>query len=265
MRRPDGKPTGGRRVRNLLVSVLGVGALLITPGAAGAGAPADSPVGTSSDLSLTRTPEPPPGGNFGEDGGNWAGYVATGKDFRSVSARWTEPAVTCDSSSQKFAPWVGIDGYRSGTVQQTGVATDCSSGKPVYRAWYETVPQPPVYYPLPVQAGDVIAAEVSRSGSAYTMTISNITRNWKRSVTKTHPEAENVSAEVALEAQEGGFPSFGEVTFTDATINGKPLRSAEPIAIDATDTTGFLTDTGPLTGSGFTTRDLDKQGRGANR
>lgn len=244
------------------MSALGVGALLIASDVAGA--PADSPARTSSDLSLSRTPEPPPGGNFGKDGGNWAGYVARGKDFRSVSARWTEPAVTCGSTDEKFAPWVGIDGYRSDTVQQVGVATDCSSGKPVYRAWYETVPQPPVYYALPVQAGDVIAGEVSRSGSAYTMTISNVTRNWKRSVTKTHPEAENVSAEVALESQEGGFPRFGAVTFTDATINGKPLGSAGPIAIDATDATGFLTDTSPLTGSGFTTRDLGKKVPGAN-
>ena len=256
MRRPDGRATGGVRIRGLLVSALGVAALLIAPGAAGAGVPADSPARTtSSDLPVTRAPEPPPGGNFGKDGGNWSGYVATGKDFRSVSARWTEPAVTCGSTAEKFAPWVGIDGYGSGTVQQTGVATDCSSGKPVYRAWHETVPEPPVYYPLPVQAGDVITAEVSRSGSTYTMTISDITRNWKRSVVKTHPEAENVSAEVALESQEGGFPKFGPVTFTDATINGKPLSSAAPVAID---TTGFLTDTGPLTGSGFTTRHLDK-------
>ncbi|MDN5914142.1 MAG: G1 family endopeptidase [Pseudonocardia sp.] len=260
MRRPDGNPTGGVRIRGLLVSALGVATLLIAPGAAGAGASADSPVRTSSSSALPadRAPEPPPSDNVSEDGGNWSGYVATGKDFRSVSARWTEPAVTCGSTSEKFAPWVGIDGYGSGTVQQTGVATDCSSGKPVYRAWYETVPEPPVYYPLPVQAGDEITAEVSRSGSTYTMTISDVTRNWTRSVSKTHPEADNLSAEVALEWQDGGFPKFGAVTFTEATVNGKPLSSAKPTAIDATDTRGFLTDTGPLTGGGFTIRDLGK-------
>lgn len=255
MRTPDGRPTGGTRPGRLLATAVGVAAVLIAPGAAAAGTPHGD---ASPDRPVTRPAEAPPGGQFGRDGGNWSGYVATGKDFRSVSARWTEPAVTCDSTTEKFAPWVGIDGYRSGTVQQTGVATDCSSGKPVYRAWYETVPQPPVYYPLPVQAGDVITAEVSRSGDAYTMTIGNVTRNWTRSVVKTHPEAENVSAEIALEAQGGGFPRFGAVTFTDATINGKPLGSAAPIAIDATDAGVFLTDTGPLTGNGFTTRDLGR-------
>lgn len=224
------------------MSALGVASLLIGPGVAGA----------------ETSPPPQADQTFGEDGGNWAGYVATGEDFRSVSARWIEPAVTCGSPGEKFAPWVGIDGYGSSTVQQTGVATDCSSGKPVYRAWHETVPAPPVYYPLPVQAGDAISTEVTREGSAYTMTISNLTRNWTRSVVEEHPDAENVSAEVALEWQDDGFPDFGKVDFTDAKVNGKPLGEAHPTAIDATGPTGFLTGTGPLNGSAFSTRYLDR-------
>jgi hypothetical protein len=254
MRGASGNPTGGVRIRGLLVAVLGVGALLVAPGVAGPGAPAAAAaVHTPIDLPGSRPPAPQPGGDFSAKGGNWSGYVATGTGFRSVSARWVEPRVTCTSTAETFSPWVGIDGYGSGTVQQTGVATDCSSGTPVYRAWYETAPEPPVYYPLRVQAGDVITAEVARSGSKYTMRISDTTRNWTRSEVKSFPGA-NVSAEVVLEAMAGRFPRFGAVTFTDTAVDGKPMGSAKPIAIDATGPRGFLTATGSLSGSSFAIR-----------
>ena len=64
-------------------------------------------------------------------GGNWGGYVSFGS-FTTATASWTEPSVTCNSTNDLFAPWVGIDGDGSSTVEQTGVATDCSSGRPVY-------------------------------------------------------------------------------------------------------------------------------------
>ncbi|GAA5122253.1 G1 family glutamic endopeptidase [Pseudonocardia adelaidensis] len=256
MRGASGNPTDGARIRGLLLSVLGVGALLIAPGAAGPGAPPTAAaVRTSSELPDTRPPASQLGGGFSANGGNWSGYVATGKGLRSVSARWAEPVVTCTSTAETFSPWVGIDGYGSGTVQQAGVATDCSSGKPVYRAWYETAPEPPVYYPLAVHAGDEVTAEVARSGSTYTMRISDVTRNWTRSAIKSF-QGNNVSAEVVLEALAGRFPRFGEVAFTHATVDGKPLGSAKPIAIDATDATGFLTATGPLSGGSFAVRPL---------
>src|SRR5205823_10300049 len=49
-------------------------------------------------------------GGFNQDGGNWSGYVATGSGFSSVSASWNEPGVSCNSSNDLYAPWVGIDG-----------------------------------------------------------------------------------------------------------------------------------------------------------
>ncbi|SFN65795.1 Peptidase A4 family protein [Pseudonocardia ammonioxydans] len=202
----------------------------------------------------TPTQDPPPQ-PFTVDGGNWSGYVMTGTGFRSVSARWTQPVVTCTAGSTAFAPWVGLDGYGSGTVQQTGVATDCSGGTPVSRAWYEVAPEPAVYYEPPVQGGDEIAAEVVRSGDSYTMTIRNLTQGWSRSAVRTHPGA-NVSAEVALEAQQGGFPEFGSVRFTGATVDGKPMSTPSATAIDATDAKGFLTSTGGLSGGAFTIRHL---------
>lgn len=58
------------------------------------------------------------------NGYNWSGAAATGSGFSSVTSTWTEPSVTCNSTNDLMAPWVGIDGYGSSTVEQTGVATD---------------------------------------------------------------------------------------------------------------------------------------------
>ena len=66
---------------------------------------------------------------------NWSGYAATGR-FTSVSATWTEPAGHCTSATRYASFWVGLDGFNSNTVEQTGSDVDCSGGSPVYYSWY---------------------------------------------------------------------------------------------------------------------------------
>src|SRR5947209_8132214 len=51
---------------------------------------------------------------------NWSGYAATSGTYTSVSASWTEPTGHCSSGSQYSSFWVGLDGYNSGSVEQTG-------------------------------------------------------------------------------------------------------------------------------------------------
>jgi hypothetical protein len=184
------------------------------------------------------------------DGGNWAGYVAQGSGFSSVTATWTEPAVTCNSTDDMFAPWVGIDGYTSSTVEQTGVATDCSSGSPVYQGWAEIYPDAPVYYPDPVSAGDVITAAVTRRGSRYTLTLTDRTSGWSRTTTSSLTAA-NLSAEVIMESPTTAYPDFGALSFSGATANGRPLSAYGPVALDASSSGGYENHTGPLSGGSF--------------
>src|ERR1700761_1678583 len=68
---------------------------------------------------------------------NWSGYAATTGTYTSVSASWTEPAGTCTSGDQWSSFWVGLDGYNSNSVEQTGSDVDCSGATPTYYAWYE--------------------------------------------------------------------------------------------------------------------------------
>ena len=65
---------------------------------------------------------------------NWSGYAATGGNgsFTSVSSSWAEPMGTCRSGNQYSSFWVGLDGYNSGSVEQTGSEVDCSGSTPHY-------------------------------------------------------------------------------------------------------------------------------------
>jgi hypothetical protein len=190
------------------------------------------------------------GGNFNQDGGNWSGWVSTGSGFSSVSASWTEPSVTCNSSNDLYAPWVGIDGYGSQSVEQTGVATDCSSGSPNYQAWYEMYPDSPVYYDNPVQAGDNFTASVQRSGTSYTLTITDNTAGWTQHVTKSYNGA-NSSAEFILESPTGAYPDFGTVRFTGATVDGSTYTGQGGVALDASNNSGFEDHTGAVSNGSF--------------
>ena len=181
------------------------------------------------------------------NGGNWAGYAATGATFTSVSGSWTEPTATCTNDSELYAPWVGIDGYNDSTVEQTGVQTSCSTGSPVDSAWYEMYPAAPVYFSNPVSTGDEITASVTYQGSrSYKLTISDTTKGWTQTVTKTL-SADNASAEAIIEAP-GGFPTLPNgVTFTNVTANGATLGSYNPAKLTSA---GFRP--GAISGGTFT-------------
>ena len=71
---------------------------------------------------------------------NWSGYAATTGTYTSVSASWTEPTGTCSGSAKYSSFWVGLDGYNSNSVEQTGSEVDCSGSRAVYYAWYEMYP-----------------------------------------------------------------------------------------------------------------------------
>ncbi|HEY5145096.1 MAG TPA: G1 family glutamic endopeptidase [Solirubrobacteraceae bacterium] len=101
---------------------------------------------------------------------NWSGYVASrpGLTFRAVSARWTQPTVTCtDGRTSVASPWIGLGGYHqtSKALEQIGTDAQCSaSGRPAYSAWYELVPAASRTIRMSVSPGDGISASVQVRG-----------------------------------------------------------------------------------------------------
>lgn len=163
---------------------------------------------------------------------NWGGYVAHGSagTFVSATAYWKIAKVTCGSSAL-FAPWVGIDGDGNNTVEQTGAATQCSGGHASYRAWYEMYPQAPVYYNDPISEGDRFKASVTASGTDFTLTIQDLTKGWKESVTRSNPSAQKSTAEAVIEGP-GGYPAIRAQKFRKVVFNDLDLDSWNPVEYD---------------------------------
>jgi hypothetical protein len=107
---------------------------------------------------------------------NWAGYVATGTRFRSVSAEFTVPSVNCGRMQGHSGPsgaafWVGLGGFFGATLGQDGVAAVCILGRARYYAWFEDLPAAQVVLPgLAVRPGASITASVSYDPAARTFT-----------------------------------------------------------------------------------------------
>lgn len=166
----------------------------------------------------------------------WGGYVATGSGFRSIVGSWIEPSVTCTSTNNLFAPWVGIDGYGSQTVEQTGAQVSCSSGRAVYQAWYEMYPANPVYLSTssyPVAANDSFTGSVTTSGNgSYTLTLKDNTKSWSYTTTKSL-SGQNISAEAIIESPTSSYPKFTATTFSGITVNGQVFDNYDPIALSS--------------------------------
>jgi len=183
---------------------------------------------------------------------NWSGYAVTGATpFTDVKGSWTQPTANCSSTaasptngkgngnghgnghggggggtsqSTYSSFWVGLDGYSSSTVEQTGTDADCSGTTPVYYGWYEFYPAFPVNFSNPVAPGDTINAEVSVSGGTVTITLQDATQGWTQHATQSSSGYALSSAEWVAEAPSSGkvlpLADFGTVNFSNASATG---------------------------------------------
>jgi hypothetical protein len=132
---------------------------------------------------------------------NWSGYAVSGSAFTFASASWIVPAATCGSGHQYAAFWVGLDGYSSPTVEQTGTDSDCDGRHPSYYAWYEFYPNPSLEISsLAIRPGDRMSAQVAYSGGKFTITITDETTGKSYSNSATVSRAKRSSAEWIAEA-----------------------------------------------------------------
>jgi len=136
---------------------------------------------------------------------NWSGYAVTGSTGSVTDAKgsWIVPAIqgACSATNQYSSFWVGIDGYNSGTVEQTGTDSDCQNSVPTYYAWYEFYPHPSfIFSGLTIHPGDKISAEAHFSGRSFIVTITDTTTGQSASKSARVNSAQRSSAEWIAEA-----------------------------------------------------------------
>ena len=191
-------------------------------------------------------------GNAGVGSFNWSGYADYGSPgtFTGISASWREPLTLCTSEQRLAAFWVGLDGYNNSTVEQDGTLAYCFEGAAYYYTWWEMYPAGSVAVGSTVRPGDLITASVTRSGTSYTLSLTDYNSPADSfSTVQTCSTCQNSSAEWI--AERPAFPIgitplsyFSDWSVTNAwQSEGGPRESisAGPnptgiIMVDATDT-----------------------------
>ena len=179
---------------------------------------------------------------------NWSGFAAHTTTYQKISASWIQPTAHCTASRTFSSFWVGLDGFASRTVEQTGSEADCAGGQARYFGWFEMFPAFPVNFSNPVHAGDHFTGSVTFNGGGhYTLVLKDITGGWSHTVQKTLNGAANSSAEVIAEAPSSGstvlpLTNFGTVHFSNAQVNGAAMGNANPTKIIMVNSSGRAKD-----------------------
>lgn len=196
---------------------------------------------------------------------NWAGYAdvsTTAGTYTKVSGSWTVPAVTCTSEDRITSEWVGLDGWNTGTVEQDGTTSQCFQGVALYYSWYEMYPANTVEVGTTVAAGDSISASVTRSGTNYTLALTdstNSSNSFNQAATCAATTCLDESAEIITErpaySSTGIVPEaqFGTDKFTNLSVT--PLNTSEIFDISCIDSTGtynIVSTSGVIGGNSFT-------------
>ena len=158
--------------------------------------------------------------------GNYNGSIG------SVTGEWVVPSVNCSGITKGAVLfWVGMDGWRSKTVEQGGTRADCFNGLPQYSAWYEFYPLEPNtvnFTSMKIAPGNLVMATVKYLDGLFNITVANLSTHMYASVVGSYNKAARLDAEWIVEPpgyQNGTkltLPSFGQVQFNDtyAIING---------------------------------------------
>jgi hypothetical protein len=208
------------------------------------------------------------GGVTQQNSYNWSGYAddnTAHNTYSKVSGSWTQPGITCSSEDQIAVFWVGIDGWNSSTVEQSGTYAQCYRGTAHYYTWWEMYPSNFIQLVgTTVKPGDKIAASVVRTGTSYALKVTDSTttaNSFSTTQTCAATVCRQASAEWIAEApsgQRGEYPlpnfktwSLSAASVTSGTTTGTISKFPDDAItmIDGTQTYP-LASPGPLNTSG---------------
>ena len=190
---------------------------------------------------------------------NWSGYVDAGTQFTAVSGQWVVPAVQPAQNTEASGTWIGIDGFESSSVIQTGTLQVTSGGSTGYAAWYELYPDPPVTIGA-VEPGDAMQASIFEDGpGTWTISLADLTSNQTTSGEVSY-NGPGTSAEWIEEApfntvtnQVSTLADFGSVQFTGIGETASTPSGVTAYQTDMIDgSNDVIATTGPLNNNSFT-------------
>ncbi|VVB88737.1 Peptidase A4 family protein [uncultured archaeon] len=167
---------------------------------------------------------------------NWAGYVASGGTYTSISGSWIIPQINSPIANTADTSWIGIGGVTNGDLIQTGTqAIVNAAGKVSYQAWYELLPRGSVPISVSVNPGDSITASITQQqNNQWSILLRDNTngQSFQKTVTYSSSLSSAEWIEEMLSAGRGrGFiplDNFGIVQFSNASTikNGNTINIA---------------------------------------
>jgi Peptidase A4 family len=170
---------------------------------------------------------------------NWSGYAdvnSAGNTYSTVTGSWAEPSASCSRQTSLAAFWVGIDGYSSDSVEQDGTLAECYADHAYYFSWWEMYPTNDIQVVgESVSPGDSISASVVRSGTSYTLKVTDSTHSANSfSTTQTCSSCANSSAEWIAEAPSGSSGVYPLSDFHTWTETGATVTSGSTNGVIST-------------------------------
>lgn len=170
---------------------------------------------------------------------NWSGYAddnTKGNTYTTITGKWKEPSVSCTSTTSLAAFWVGIDGYTSSSVEQDGTLAECYLGTAYYFSWWEMYPSNAIQVVgQTVAPGDSISASVVKSGSNYTLKVTDSTHTANSfTTTQSCSSCVDTSAEWIAEAPSGSAGVYPLSNFHTWTESSATVKSGSTTGVIST-------------------------------
>jgi hypothetical protein len=168
---------------------------------------------------------------------NWSGYADTGSGYSTVTGSWTQPSASCTSQTSLAAFWVGIDGFssNSNSVEQDGTLVECYHRVAYYFTWWEMYPSNAIQVVgNTLRPGDSITASVVRSGTSYTLSVTDSSRSGDSFSTTQSCSCANSSAEWIAEAPSGSRGILPLSDFHSWGLNSATVKSGSTSGVIST-------------------------------
>jgi hypothetical protein len=168
-----------------------------------------------------------------ERSSNWSGVAVTGGTYTRATGSWAVPKVKITSGNRYAADWVGIGGYSTGDLIQSGTAEESVSGHANYYAWTEILPAPEVKISgFAVHPGDSMTVDVNQvSVGSWTITVTNHTTGKvfakNLNYASTHASAEWIHEAPTVGGSQARLATTNNLKFDNGSVNGStPIGSA---------------------------------------
>jgi hypothetical protein len=175
----------------------------------------------------------------------FAGYQATvaAGSATSSAAQYKLPALSCTSANRAITPVAGVAVNNFATYSAAFVFTGCRGGKAVY-------------FPALVVNGSEgnfikVATKVTTAGTTVSVTDATTKVTKKRTGSGASSSAAYVGdSDWAVNGTILGVPSFGTLSFTNCSVDGKALAAAHPAKNQRVNGSTVQITTGALSSGG---------------